>query len=181
MTSEVYPKESAHRLVVDLVVDVHETPVHIRQRLDLVLQVLRQVVRSPERHLRRKDNIDFHDVVRAGVVYPARIDRDDLGREGQGLSRQVSDALVLKGRDSAYFVRDQVLELHGRGDTCKMGELLCEKSARGRDDRLLAELTVDRACPDNNDAQSKDGSAHGVDLRINSAARMITPRSESNG
>lgn len=37
--------------MLNLVVDVHEAAVDVRQSLDLVLQILREVVRLPERHL----------------------------------------------------------------------------------------------------------------------------------
>jgi hypothetical protein len=62
-------------------VDMYEAPVHIGQRLDLVLKILSDIVRSPERHLGRKDDIDLDKVVGSRVVYSAGIDfLDFLGK-----------------------------------------------------------------------------------------------------
>jgi hypothetical protein len=38
--------------MVDLMINVHETPIDIRQRLNLILKILRDIVRFPEWHFR---------------------------------------------------------------------------------------------------------------------------------
>jgi hypothetical protein len=45
-------------------IDVYETPIHIGQRFDLILQILGDVVSSPQWHLRRKNNVDLNEVLR---------------------------------------------------------------------------------------------------------------------
>jgi len=71
--------------VVRLVIDMHETPIDIRKLLDLVLEILRNVVSSPKRHVSVHDNIDFDKVVRSRMINPARVDLLDGGIEGHCL------------------------------------------------------------------------------------------------
>lgn len=99
--------ETAYRLVIRLMIDVHETltspaisfpplkfscntvrethPIHIRQRLNLILQILRDIMRPPKGHLSIHDNVDFDKVFRTGMVNPAGVDLFDGWVEGHGL------------------------------------------------------------------------------------------------
>lgn len=73
---------STHRLVIRLVVNVHKAPIDVGQGLQLILQVLRDIMRSPERHLAIDDNVNLDEIVGARVVDAAL--RRERGREGGG-------------------------------------------------------------------------------------------------
>ena len=51
-----------------LVVDVHEGTADIGQDLDLVLQLLAQVVRLPERRVRVHHDVYFNEIVRSTLT-----------------------------------------------------------------------------------------------------------------
>mmetsp|Transcript_812 Transcript_812/g.2496 ORF Transcript_812/g.2496 Transcript_812/m.2496 type:complete len:283 (+) Transcript_812:609-1457(+) len=53
-----------------LVVDVHEAPLHLLQRLDLVLQVQTYVVRVLDAHVGRKDHLELHKILLSEEVRP---------------------------------------------------------------------------------------------------------------
>ena len=55
---------STNRSVRYLVINMHECPVHTRQCLKLILQVLRHVVGFPKWRVTRHDDVDFDHVVR---------------------------------------------------------------------------------------------------------------------
>lgn len=73
---------STHRLVIRLVVNVHKAPIDVGQGLQLILQVLRDIMRSPERHLAIDDNVNLDEIVGARVVDAAL--RRERGREWGG-------------------------------------------------------------------------------------------------
>jgi len=77
------------------VIDVDKAPIHIRKRLDLVLQVLGDVVSVPQRHSRRQDDVDLHEVLRSRVIYSARVDLEDLVRERHCLISAFDERLGL--------------------------------------------------------------------------------------
>jgi hypothetical protein len=68
-----------HRLVIHLVIHVDETPIDVGQSFNLVLQLLRDIVSSPQRHFGVKDNVNFDKVSGARVVHSAGVDLLDLG------------------------------------------------------------------------------------------------------
>lgn len=86
---------STDRLVVHLVINMHKTPVNIRQRLNLILQVLRDVMGFPKRHLGRKDDVDLDKVIRTRVIHSAGIDRNNFFIERHGLRRQSARILTI--------------------------------------------------------------------------------------
>jgi hypothetical protein len=61
------------------VIHVDETPIDVGQSFNLVLQLLRDIVSSPQRHLGVKDNVNFDKVSGARVVHSASVDLLDLG------------------------------------------------------------------------------------------------------
>lgn len=61
-----------------LMVHVDETPLHIWEHLNLVLELLANVVRLVKRRIRRHDNVNLHEVGGAGVVRADRVDLRDL-------------------------------------------------------------------------------------------------------
>ena len=67
--------------MIHLMINMHETSIHIWQRLYLVLEVLRNIVCLPQRHLRREDDVNFDEIARTGVVNSTGVDLEDLGAE----------------------------------------------------------------------------------------------------
>ena len=72
--------------MVYLMINVHKAPIYIRQSLDLILQILREIVSSPEGHVRREYNVDLDKVLGTAVVDLDCVDGGDLGREGHRLN-----------------------------------------------------------------------------------------------
>lgn len=70
-----------HRFMVHLMINMHEAPIHIGQRLDLILKILSDIVSPPEGHLGREDNVEFNKVLWPRMIDLDSVDRLDLGRE----------------------------------------------------------------------------------------------------
>ena len=101
--------------------------INIRERFNLILQVLRDVVRSPERHLRRQDNVNFYKVVRTRVIDSTRVHLENFVGECHGLDGQPDyDGEII------HLVNDKILEICRGGYTGKMGELFLFRSARNQ-------------------------------------------------
>lgn len=62
----------------DLMVDMDETPVHVWQCFNLVLEVLTNVMCAPQRHMRVKHDVDLNDKVRARVIHSYRVNHFDV-------------------------------------------------------------------------------------------------------
>jgi hypothetical protein len=69
-----------YRPVRRLVVDVHERALDVREDLDLVLQLLADVVRLPQRRRAVHDDVDLDEVVRAALRASARCGSEGAAR-----------------------------------------------------------------------------------------------------
>ena len=74
-----------YRLVFTLVIDMDETPINVGQILQLILQVLGNIMSSPQRHLPVEHDVDLDVVFRARVADTAAVNRLDIAVEGHGL------------------------------------------------------------------------------------------------
>ena len=71
--------------MIHFMIHVYEASVYIRQCFDLILKVLRDIMRSPQWHLRRKNNVQFDKIIWPRMVNSTSIDFEDLGAESHGL------------------------------------------------------------------------------------------------
>ena len=68
-----------------LVVDVHERALHVRERLELVLELLANVVRLPQRRIRGHHHVDLEEVLGPALRYGSASIREERGgRRGEG-------------------------------------------------------------------------------------------------
>lgn len=56
-------ENNTHRCMCRLMIYMHEGALHVRQHLDLVLELLADVVRFPQRRIGRHDDVDFDEVI----------------------------------------------------------------------------------------------------------------------
>lgn len=73
------------RLMRYLVIYMNKGPLDIGQCLQLILQILTQIMRLPQRCVGRHDNVDLDDEAWARVVGLARVDGSDAVVECHGL------------------------------------------------------------------------------------------------
>jgi hypothetical protein len=92
--------DCTYRLVFALVVDMHKASIDVGQILQLILQVLRNIVSSPERHLAVQDNIDLHVILWARMANTTAVDGLDVAVEGHGLREIELARRRLQGCDS---------------------------------------------------------------------------------
>lgn len=151
--------------MVNLMVHVHETPVNIWQRLDLVLQVLRDIMRLPKGHLRWKYYVDLDEVTRTRMIDSTGIDFEDLWVERHCLGN-VSRQSSVHESQGPHLIGDEILVVCRSSDTGKEGELLCCVSLAQAIVTPLKVLTVHSARPYGNDAYCDDGGSHRVNLKI---------------
>ena len=56
-----------HRHMRRLVINVHERALDVRERLELVLELLADIVRAPQRRVRRHHHVDLDEVLRPAL------------------------------------------------------------------------------------------------------------------
>lgn len=115
----------AYRLVFTFMIDMDEAPIDVGQILQLVLQVLRNVMSFPQRHLPIEHDIDFDMVFWARVTNATAVDRLDIAVECHGLEEVQSARLEISRHRNTYLINDQLLEVDWSCDTRKKLELFC--------------------------------------------------------
>lgn len=129
MKSGIFLKKT-YRLVFGLVVDVHVSPFHRREFLQLDLQTFGSIVCNLDAFLLVHHDVHFHDQSGAAVVCSDRVDLLDVGRVGHGWGKRLLSAhpefgnACARGWKKLTDIRDQSQHVFLSRDTDDELELI---------------------------------------------------------